>query len=128
MSKKGRLLEFILGLRALPQEEVYTLARLLGIKFMEIEVRDKDGELVEERIGDLKVNYTKEQLKEMGYSAQIKKKDGARIVEELVDEFDALSFGQQRDILSIVRASLNKSITEGQEKKEAQEDGLNTEN
>lgn len=111
MSKKKRIGEFLDLLETLSEEELFSLGRILGVKFGGLEVLDSDGVPIGKTVGELRDEFSPEELKEKDYKIRAVKRDAEDIVEDIVTIFYKSSWGQQNDVLDIMRASLEKSNT-----------------
>ena len=113
MSKKKRVGEFLDLLETLSEEELFSLGRILGVKFGGLEVLNSDGVPIGKTVGELRDEFSPEELKEKDYKIRAVKRDAEDIVEDIVTIFYKSSWGQQNDVLEIMRASLEKkSCTE----------------
>ena len=108
MSKKKRVGEFIFLLGELSEEEIFSLARIMGIRFGGLEVLDPDGNPIGETIGELRDKYSKEELKEKDYKVRAVKKDAEEIAAEIMEVFYKSGWGQQNDVLDIMKATIQK--------------------
>lgn len=108
MSKKKRTGEFLELLEEISEEELFSLGRIMGVKFGKLEVLTPDGTPIEKTIGELRSELSREEIKEKDYKVRAVKKDAEDIVEEIIETFYKSSWGQQNDVLEIMRASLEK--------------------
>ena len=108
MSKKKRVGEFLDLLETLSEEELFSLGRILGVKFGGLEVLDSDGIPIGKTVGELRDEFSPEELKEKDYKIRAVKRDAEDIVEDIVTIFYKSSWGQQNDVLEIMKASLEK--------------------
>lgn len=134
MSKKKRFGEFLSLLDNLSEEEIFSLGRILGIKFGKLEILDKDENPIGKTIGELRDELGEEELRKRDYKIKAVKRDAEEILVEIMETFYKASWGAQKDILEIMKAKPkvvetdNCALTINSTIPEVETNGTSTEN
>jgi len=108
MSKKKRVGEFLDLLNELSEEEIFSLGRVLGVKFGKLEILDQDENPIGKTLGELRDEIGEEELRKRNYKVRAVKRDAEEILAEIMETFYKASWGAQKDILEIMKAKPKK--------------------
>ena len=134
MGKKKRMGEFLELLEKLSEEEIFSLGRVLGVKFGKLEILDQDENPVRKTLGELRDELGEEELRKKDYKVRAVKRDAEEILAEIMETFYKASWGAQKDILEIMKAKPkvekddNCALTINSSIPEVESNGTSTEN
>ena len=109
MGKEKRTFRFMQELTALNAEELFGLAKVMGVRFGDIVVLDRDGNIVVERISELR-ELDREELEKKDYRVKAIKKEPEDIIKEIIGVFVKSSWKEQRLLLQVLEANKEKRV------------------